>query len=163
MPSLYELTKNYHDALDAICIDEETGEVTGFDVIDSIGADIEDKAEAVALYIKNLEAFSEAIYKEMTNLKLRYQTNTKKVDSLKRHLQKCLDIAGKERIETPKAKISFRMSKAVVIDNEEVLPKEYIICKTEYSPNKTAIKQAFKEGKTVLGARLVENRNIQIK
>ena len=44
--------------MDALRVDEETGEVVGFEAVDTLDAAFEDKAEAYAVAIKSLLAVS---------------------------------------------------------------------------------------------------------
>ena len=54
--NLYELTREFESAMANIVIDEETGEASGFEAVDGLDAAFEDKAEAYAVTIKNLDA-----------------------------------------------------------------------------------------------------------
>ena len=49
--NLYEI-----DAAITALVDPETGEVSGFEAVDGLDAAFEDKAEAYAVTIKNLDA-----------------------------------------------------------------------------------------------------------
>ena len=64
---------------------------------------------------------------------------------------------------TETARISFRKSIQVQIDDEAALPADYVTTTVTTKPDKTAIKKAIQAGEDVTGASLVENRNIQIK
>lgn len=44
--NLYELTQEFATAMQAITVDPETGEVSGFEAVDGLDAAFEDKAEA---------------------------------------------------------------------------------------------------------------------
>lgn len=59
--------------------------------------------------------------------------------------------------------LSFRRSESVEIHHEGSIPDEYLTVKTSKAPNKTAIKDAIKAGKSVPGASLQQNSNLQIK
>lgn len=69
--NLYELTQEFATAMQAITVDPETGEVSGFEVVDGLDAAFEDKAEAYAVTIKNLDAEVKALKNERDNLKAR--------------------------------------------------------------------------------------------
>ena len=55
--NLYEISADFLAALDAMEVDPDTGELLNADRLDAISAAFEEKAEATALYIKNLTAF----------------------------------------------------------------------------------------------------------
>ncbi len=161
--SLYGLSTEYINALAGLVIDEETGEVTNFEAIESLNKALDEKAEAVACYIKDLEHLASGIITERNNLTDRLAKTNAKIESLKKYLSRCLNAAGKDKVETAKACISFRKSTAVQIDYLEALPREYLSESVLIKANKQLIKQAFKDGKNVTGASLIETRKIQIK
>ena len=55
--SLYEISADFLAALDAMEVDPDTGELLNADQLDALSAAFDEKAEATALYIKNLTAF----------------------------------------------------------------------------------------------------------
>ena len=89
---LYELVGQYLDIYN-MDIDEETK----LDTIEALGLDeeIEAKAENYAMVIRNLEAENTAYKAEEERLKKKRDTNTKKIDWLKRNLQGALEVTGK--------------------------------------------------------------------
>ena len=74
-----------------------------------------------------------------------------------------MESVGKDKVETVKARISFRKSVQVQIEDEAALPADYVTTTVTKSPDKTAIKKAIQGGQDVTGASLIEKRNIQIK
>jgi hypothetical protein len=72
-------------------------------------------------------------------------------------------VSSIEKIESPLFKLSIRKSEAVEVDMLEGLPSEFVNIKNVVTPDKIAIKEAIKRGEFVLGARLVDNFNLQIK
>jgi hypothetical protein len=59
--------------------------------------------------------------------------------------------------------LAVRRSEAVEVDVIEALPSAFQNVKTVVTADKMAIKEAIKKGKTVFGARIIENFNLQIK
>ena len=55
--TLYEISADFLAALDAMEVDPDTGELLNADQLDALSAAFDEKAEATALYIKNLTAF----------------------------------------------------------------------------------------------------------
>ena len=55
--TLYEISADFLAALDAMEVDPDTGELLNADQLDTLSAAFDEKAEATALYIKNLTAF----------------------------------------------------------------------------------------------------------
>lgn len=161
--SLYDITNEYLQALDRLEIDEETGEVINADEFNGLAWAFNQKAESVACYIKNLSAFACNLRTEETVLAKRRKSVERKAEYLKSVLAVCLDAAGREVFESAKARVSFRKSSSVSIEDENALPDEFIAQIITTKPDKTAIKKAIQSGQEVPGASLTENRNIQIK
>ena len=74
-----------------------------------------------------------------------------------------MDNVGRDKVETVKARISFRKSVQVVIDEGATLPEDFVTTTITTKPDKTAIKKAIQGGQEIAGAALVTNRNLQIK
>lgn len=161
--SLYEISTDFLKALDGLEVDEETGEIKNFDAVESLNAQFEEKADSVACYIKNLAAFADDLKAEEDTLSARRKSAERRIDSMKKYLTSCLESVGKDKVETVRARISFRKSVQVQIDDEKALPADYVTTTVTTKPDKTAIKKAIQAGQDVTGASLVENRNIQIK
>lgn len=161
--NLYELTTQFQQAMDALHVDEETGEVIGFETVDTLDAAFEDKAEAYAVVIKTLLAQAQAIHAERENLKEREDAAKRKAESMKKHLALSMAAVGKDKIETAKAALSFRKSTSVNILSDVEIPDDLCKVTIDRKPDKTAIKKALQAGDIVPGAELVENRNLQVK
>lgn len=161
--SLYELTTEFQQAMDAIRVDEETGEVSGFEVVDNLDAAYEEKAEAYALVIKGLLAQAQAIKDERDRLKAREDAAKNKAEKLKEHLSMSMLIVGKNKIETTRAALSFRKSTQVNITNDVQVPDDLCKVVIDRKPDKTAIGKLLKSGEIVPGAELVEKMNLQVK
>lgn len=167
--TLYEIDRAIQALLDEgfnYTIDEETGEV----FFDDKSAELEQltfergaKLEAVALYIKNLDALAETIKAEEKALKERREAREKKAENLRKYLAQSMAAAGETGLETAKVRVAFHKSEAVIVD-EEKLDKAFIkeTIKTTYAPDKTAIKKAIKAGQQVTGAYIEERKKVQI-
>ncbi len=163
MERLYNITSNYLDILNNLEIDEETGELLNFDKLEELDSKLEDKAEAVALYIKNEQSIAGQIKQEEASLAARRKQHENKAERLKDYLSYSLLSANKLKIETSKASLSFRKSESVEVNDIDLIPKEFIKVKTTESADKTAIKKALKSGQNIDGAVLKINQNLQIK
>ena len=158
MANLYELTRAIEEF--DLEIDEETGEVTNLDELDALELERDTKVENIALWVKNLTAEAAAIKAEVQNLTKRQKAAENKAERLKDYLMG--NLAG-EKFKTPKVAISYRTSEAVEITDEDLIPEEFLVIKTEYKPDKKAIKDELKAGGEVEGAELVKRTSLQIK
>jgi hypothetical protein len=141
------------------CIDIETGEVIDTEQLDKLTMEREAKLENVACWIKELKAEVEALKAEKMAFAKRQQVAENKMESLKKYLAYALD---GQAFKTVRASVTFRKSQAVEIADIYKLDENYLRYK-EPEADKTAIKEAIKQGKTVAGATLVENTSVIIK
>ena len=163
---LYEINDAIYKLLNQEIMDPETGEIldiNGFDQLKELEVAREEKIENTALFIKNLDADVVALKEEEKKLAERRKAKENKLNWTKRFLDEFLKSEDVAKFETPKVKLSFRKSESVNIFEAGILPDEYVREKTEYVPDKTAIKKAIKSGTVVDGAELVVNMNLQVK
>ena len=146
------------------CIDPETGEIIDIDKLNELELERDAKIENVACWIKELKAEAEAIKAEKLALAERQKVAENKAESLKKWLAYALN---GEKFKTAKCSVSFRKSEVVEITDEGLnnLMKEHdeLLTYKAPEPNKTAIKQALKDGLSVQGVRLGCNTSVIIK
>ena len=138
--------------------------------IDEVAIDLDKKIENIGCYIKNLEAEVEMLKHEEDNLGKRRKTAERKIASLRDYLNGYLEAVypkdedrAKWKFKTAKVVLGYRKSSSVEVPDIEKLDKEYIKIKTEVSPDKTAIKDAIKNGKEVIGAFIKNKINLSVK
>ena len=141
------------------CVDLETGEIIDTEQLDKLTMERETKLENVACWIKELKVEAEALKAEKQRLAERQKVAENKMESLKNYLAYALD---GQAFKTTRASVTFKKSQAVEIVDIYKLDENYLRYK-EPEADKTAIKEALKQGKTVAGATLVENTSVIIK
>ena len=92
----------------------------------------------------------------------------KRLDRERERVKEGLDAAcralGVESVKGMYANISYRFSPpAVIVDNPDEIPEEYIRVKVTRTEDKTAIREAIQAGKEIPGAHIERKKNIQIK
>lgn len=147
------------------CIDMDTGEVIDTDKLDKLQMERDVKLENVACWIKELKAEAEALKNEKQALAERQKVAENKAESLKKYLAYALD--GK-KFSTAKCSVSFRTTESVEVTTEGLENlmrdgKDDLLTYKTPEPNKTAIKQAIKDGLNVPGVQLVQNISTIIK
>lgn len=146
------------------CIDMETGEVIDTDKLNALQMERDAKVENVACWIKELKAEAEAIKAEKQALADRQKAAENKAESLKKWLAYALD---GQKFKTAKCSVSFRTTESVEVTDEglESLMNGHddLLTYKAPEPNKTAIKQALKDGLNVSGVQLVQNTSTIIK
>lgn len=157
MATLYELTGQFLDIYN-LELDEETK----LDTLDSIDWEIEyeTKVENYIKVMKNLEADVEARKNEIKRLMELNKADEKKKEYLKDTLSASMSLTGHERVDTPLFKVSFRKSQAVEVD-EAVLPEDYKVA--TWKADKKRLKEDLKKGLEIIGASLVEHKNLNIR
>ena len=147
------------------CVDIETGEIIDTEQLDKLQMERDTKLENVACWIKELKAEAEAIKAEKQILANRQKVAENKAESLKKYLAYVLD--GK-KFSTAKCAVSFRTTESVEVtteglENLMLEGKDDLLTYITPKPNKTAIKQAIKDGLSVAGVQLVQNISTIIK
>lgn len=159
--NLYEIDANMMAAFEA-AIDQETGEVLDEEALDAfqnLQMEWDAKVENIACYVKNLKAEAAALKAEKDSLAARQKVAERKAERLTRYLSGYLNGT---KFDSPKAKITWRKSEAVQVDDVTLLPEEYLVYAAP-TVNKVDIKAALKSGKDVPGAQLIQNMNMSIK
>lgn len=157
MASLYELTGQYLEIYNM-----ELDEETKLDTLDSIDweTEYETKVENYIKVMKNIDADVEARKAEIKRLMELNKADEKKKEHLKDTLSTSMNMTGHERVDTPLFKVSFRKSQAVEVD-EAVLPEAYKVA--TWKPDKKRLKEDLKNGLEIIGASLVERKNLSIR
>lgn len=153
MTTLYEI-----DAAIMACIDMETGEIIDTGKLEELEMERNQKIENVALLYKNTISEMKAYKTEKDSFARKEMAARKLADRLEGYLQ---DALGDRRFKTTRVSISYRRSESVECENLDAVPKDYLVMAP--SLDKTAVKQALKEGIEVPGCELLEKQNIQIK
>lgn len=157
MPTLYELTGQFLDIYN-LELDEETK----LDTLDSIDwqTDYENKVENYIKVIKNTEADIEARKNEIKRLTELNRADKRKIERMEGNLKESMVVTGHEQVNTTLFKVSFRKSEAVEVD-DLLLPEAYKVA--TYKPDKKRLKEDLKNGLEILGAELVERKNLSIR
>lgn len=157
MATLYELTGQFLDIYNMDLDDE-----TKADTLDSIDwqTDYEEKVENYIKVIKNNEADIEARKNEIKRLTELNRADERKNERLKEVLKESMDLTGHERVDTSLFKVSFRKSEAVEVD-DLLLPEAYKVA--TWKADKKRLKEDLKNGLEILGAELVERKNLSIR
>lgn len=168
--SLWGLSHEYVELYNALIetADTETGEVD-IDIskaLEKVQGAFEEKAIATATVWRALGKYSKDIDEEIERLEALKAHTDSQQNKVERYLAEACERTGKESIKGIYANISFKTNPPkVVLDDESLIPEEYITkkVKVEKSISKTKIKEAIQKGIEVAGARLVQERKIQIK
>lgn len=153
MSRLYELTGQFKElAVLAEGADEDMA-VAIRDTMEAIEGEFQDKGKAIAMITLNIDGDLEAIQSQIDRLTERKRIINNRKESLKEFLRLNMDASGITKINHPLFTITCGKGKpSVVIDDQKVIPDEYMRVTTSMAPDKAAIAKAIKEGKKVPGA-----------
>lgn len=154
--NLYEI-----DAAIMGCVDQETGEVVDPELLGNLMMERNAKIENVALWVKNLKAFAEAVDAQIAAFNARKENAKKNIEKLEGWLA---GACGGQKFATGACEVSFRKSTALDVLDQELIPEKFLKTKvkTETSPDKNAIKAAIKAGEEVPGCKLVDKLNTTV-
>ena len=140
---LYEIKENYLKLLN-MDLDDQTLQ----DTLESLDADLEEKADNIACLIKSLEAEKEAIKNEVDGLMLRMTQKQVKADKLKQYLFDTFKALNKEKIETSRNVLQVKKNPPSVVLDEDFLnwasQNKPELTRIKVEADKTAIKEILK-------------------
>ena len=159
--NLYEITREAQELAFLLETDELTPELEAALLINQDQLQV--KAGNYAKVIANIQSDSDSIEAEIKRLKAMKETKDRSISRLKEALRDAMLVSGIDKIESSLFKLSLRRSEAVEVDVVEALPNAFQNVKNVVTADKIAIKEAIKRGEFVMGARIIENFNLQIK
>lgn len=166
--SLYGLSQDYIELYNALIetADTETGEVD-IDIskaLEKVQGAFEEKAIATATVYRALGKYSKDIDEEIKRLQALKKHTDGQAKRVKDYLQEACERTGTVSLKGIYANITLKTNPPkTVIDDESLIPEEYITVKVERKPDLNAIKEAIKSGKEIAGAHLEQDKTLQIK
>lgn len=157
MASLYQLNNAYAQLQQMI----EDGQEGLEDTLDSITDAVEEKLEAYAMVIKNIESDVEGIKSEEKRLAERRKVMENGIVRMKQAIAETLQNSGQDKVKTEKFTFSWRKSSKVEVSNIDSLPQQYV--KVERTISRAELAKALKAGEQIEGAQLVENQSLSIR
>lgn len=164
MPSLYELTGQMKELEKLAEIDEGT-EIAVRNTMEAIHGEFNDKAQALATVMLNMDGNTDMIDREIKRLqdkKKRIQNNrATMIDYLRENMQ----ASGIKKISCPLFSITLVQGReSVIIDDSDEIPDDFVNVKTEITADKVKISKAINDGVAVPGAHVERGRpSVQIK
>ncbi len=161
--TMYQIRADHMALIDEI--EQNEGELTPEleQALSLTNEQFQQKAVSYGYVIKHFDDDINTIQAEIKRLSLIEDAYQRRKELFKERLSNAMIDFGFEKITTPLLTLSFRKSESVEITNKDLIPEVYNMTKVEINPNKSAIKQAIKDGATVPGAQIVVKQNLQIK
>lgn len=165
--NLYQISEEIREIKQAFengeVIDFETGEINPeyIKALTFSKQELEAKAIDYGYVIKSFDDEIELYDKEIKRLTERKKQLKNMQDYMKKTITDAMLEFGIVEIKGKLLKMSFRASQSVDVYDIDLLDDKFKRIKIE--ADKTAIKEAIKNGEIVEGARLFDNKNLQIK
>ena len=138
--------------------DDSLDEQTIKDTLESIEGDVNEKGVNIVKLTQGWDADISAIDEEIKRLTTRKKAIKNRTDQLRDYLRYNMQESGITKIECPLFTVSLRKSRDIVsIDDESLIPDDYVTVKATVSPNKAEILKALKSGADVPGASIKES------
>lgn len=158
---IYEIKDSLRKALESMEVDEETGELLGYEAVQNVQTEAAEKIEGCALFVRETEAEAKALAEEIARLTARKRGLERRCDWLKAYMLPALLALG-GKVKTPRVTVSkMKTTRCVVEVDPGVLPEEFRRVKVE--ANLAAIKNALKGGGVIPGAHLEDRDTLTIR
>lgn len=162
--TLYEISREYRDDLEKLAdldLDPQTME----DTLGSLGGELQTKAQAVACFVRNLEATAESIKAAEAQMAARRKALENRAARVKDYLHASMLVAGVQKIECPLFRLSVKNNPpSVEVFQPELIPAQYMKQPEPPPavPDKKALASALKSGQEIPGCRLQQSNRLAI-
>lgn len=163
--SLYAIAAEFRAMVDHLTDCQDDAQAIA-DTIEAESFPLEVKAQNVAYAIRNLEASAAAIKQAEQDMAERRKRIEKRAEAIRDYLKGCMELAGVSKIECPHFQLAIQKNPpSVDVFEPALIPAVYMktLEPPPPTPDKTAIKQAIKNGIEVPGAKLNAGTRLAIK
>jgi hypothetical protein len=162
--TLYQIADDYLTALDALTETEDFPPDAVADTLAGLAGTFQDKAVAVAAYLKTLEAEAEAIQDARDAMERRETALRHHAGRLRDYLKGEMERTGLVRLDSPFLALRVQANPpAVVVEDETMLPARFTETVTTVKVLKAEIGKALKAGEPVFGAHLEQSTRLVIR
>lgn len=162
MLKLYEISDLYLQAIDDLVTSDTLPPDAIQDTLDGLIGTFEQKALAVAAYIRNLEAEAEAVASVSRRLENRQKGLEQQADRLRAYLKNHMERTALLKCKNAELTLSIqRNPPRVIVDDEQQLPGEFLETVTTVKVLRSALNSALKQG-VIPGAHLEQSTRLVI-
>lgn len=91
-----------------------------FDTLEGIEGEFDEKAESIAVYIKQLKAEAKMLKAEKAAIAKRQSQKEKQAENLKAYLLNSMQALGRQKIDMPRAVISLKKNAPCLVIDDEI-------------------------------------------
>ncbi len=163
--TLYDIGQDYLQALDLFTDPEADIPMDAvMDTLEGIEGQMQDKAVNVAKFMQNLVASAKAIKEAEQQMARRRKAIENRATWFKEYLKNNMEASGITKIESPWFNLAIQKNpEAVEIFDETSLPDEFKSEVVTVKIDRSAIKQALRDGVGVSGAMLTRGTRLAIR
>jgi len=155
MGKLYEISAQYKELQDMETLDDASMVEAVATTLECIQGDFNDKAQALVTVVHNMGSDADSLDVEIKRLQSRKTAIKNRQEALKEYLRDNMERTGTKKISCPLFTITCVAGREISIINDEALiPDEYMTVKTEINPDKAALTKALKDGTDIPGVSL---------
>ena len=146
-------------------VDAETGEVL-IDIceeLDKLDMQRNEKIVHIGRYIDSLSRESELLKEKAKQLTERAKSKDVKIERLEEYVKESMLKFGTKKIEDETVTVRLNSTKIVQVNDETLIPEEYMVTKVEVKPDKRRILAELKSGKQIAGVELGESNSITVR
>lgn len=165
LPTLYDLAAEYAADLEKLA-NLDLPEETVKDTLDSMGGELQAKAQNIAGFVKHLETLTAGIKDAERQMAEKRKRLEARIDRLKQYTLDTMVIHGIQKIETPYFTLSVAKNPySVEVFDEDMIPAHFLRQPPLPMPvpDKAAIKESIEAGEDVPGCRLNQSLRLSIK
>lgn len=165
MASLYEISKDYQQALLALADMEDIDESVINDTLEGLEGVFENKAVNVAAYMLNLDAEAELVKQAEDRMKARRKAIETRAQALRDYLLRNMQACGITEIKALDGSFRARLMagrESVQVEDSNLVPYSCMRTKTITEPDKTEIAKKLKAGEDVPGCKLERKPQLKI-
>lgn len=157
---LYELTQNYAELMEMV---EEVDGQAFTDTLATLEEEINEKAENIAKFIRNLEAERDAFKAEIDRLAAKKSSRDNKIKSLKEYLQFELEKAKIKKVKGSILTVALQKNApSLKTEDETHIPKEFYV-EQEPKLDRKLLLTHIKAGHEIKGVEMVQSESIRIR
>jgi len=163
--TLYQLAAEHRASLERLADLDLPPEAVA-DTLESLGGELQAKAQNVVAFLRNLESTAAAIKEAEGQMAARRRAIENRVASMKRYVLDAMQANGIQRIDCALFSISIAKNPpAVEVYDERQIPDDYLTDPPPPAPvpDKKLIAQVLKSGRDVPGARLAQGVRLNIR
>lgn len=163
--TLYSLAAEYRGQLETLA-DMDLSDEALKDTLDSLGGELEAKAQATVSFARHLEKIAESIKDAERSMADRRKAIENRTSRIKQYVLEAMQNNDIQRIECPYFVLSIAKNPpSVEVLDEKQIPVDYFVDAPPPPPqlNKKLVLKAMKDGFEVTGCRLYQGVRLSIK